>query len=1008
MNQYPKRLIEVDLPIKRISEHARREKDMRSGHVPLMAIWPATRPTTACRAVICASLWFDPADERCPEQFRKTVRDEMRKWGRDHRDLMSAESFQRFEAANKDSKKYEDNENLRFLLLDFIADFANWDNSTSTPYLDVSRRLTENSHIANGGETGTRPLVVDPFAGGGAIPMEALRIGADSYAGDLNPIASNIQRVVLDIAPRFREKLRPIISEAAQSILPDFKARLADFYPLEANGNIPIAYLWAKTILSEDPSAQTPVEVPMLRSLVLAKKGDKSVALRFVRDNENKIVCDTIEKTFSDSRRLIVRRPRLEIIEGKAAQRPEKGTLARGSVTCPVTGYTTPVSSVRKQLIKRAGGANDSLLYAVVSKPPSGRGRSFRVSTDADLEAFANAEVFLKELSLKDIPSEPIPLMSGVFNAPLYGHEIWSSLFNPRQLIAHVSFIDSVRKFLSNIQENALKQSVAAIFGLLLNKLVDLNSAMCVWQVNTPNAAHAFGRWALPMITDFAEINPLAEAGGSPENSLRRLLIGLDTVVAGDFQPGQVSLTTATSLPLPDDSVTGFFTDPPYYNAIPYADLSDYFYVWSKRLLHDIFPDAFGFPEAPKNEEICEMAGWDPIRFGNKNAQYFEDEMTRALEEGRRVLRPDGIASIVFAHKSTTGWEAMLQATINSGWIITNSWPIDTEMASRLRAKNSAALASSIYLVCRPREDADGTVRSETGDWRDVLRELPIRIHQWMPRLTREGVVGADAIFACLGPALEIFSQYSSVEKPNGDEVKLGEYLEHVWAAVSKEALNMIFEGADATGFEEDARLTAMWLWTLNAGASDEGQVASDESEENDDSDESSGKKAKASGYVLEFDAARKIAQGLGAHLEDLDSIVEVKGDKATLISVSDRGRDLFGYKESSSTTGKKKKKTKSQGKLFIEMEDDEYETVFGIGGAPKSGETTLDRVHQTMLLFGAGRSEAVKRFLVDDGNGNDERFWRLANALSALYPSGSQEKRWVDGVLARKKGLGF
>ena len=278
-----------------------------------------------------------------------------------------------------------------------------------------------------------------------------------------------------------------------------------------------------------------------------------------------------------------------------------------------------------------------------------------------------------------------------------------------------------------------------------------------------------------------------------------------------------------------------------------------------------------------------------------------------------------------------------------------------------------------------------------------------------MPRLAKEGVVGADAIFACLGPALEIFSRYSSVEKPSGEVVKLREYLEHVWAAVAKEALNMIFSGADTAGFEEDARLTAMWLWTLFSGSSNaEAAEDAEETTEGDDEESSSGGGKKTSGYVLEYDAARKIAQGLGAHLEDLDSIVEVKGDKARLLPVGERARDLFGYEGSSATGGKKKKKTKAQGKLFTEMEDDEYETVFGVGGAPKSGETTLDRVHQTMLLFGAGRSEAVKRFLVDDGVGNDERFWRLANALSALYPTGSEEKRWVDGVLARKKGLGF
>ena len=186
------------------------------------------------------------------------------------------------------------------------------------------------------------------------------------------------------------------------------------------------------------------------------------------------------------------------------------------------------------------------------------------------------------------------------------------------------------------------------------------------------------------------------------------------------------------------------------------------------------------------------------------------------MRKAGEFFEPDGIGTIVFASKTTASWEAILKAVVDAGWIITGSWPIDTEMEARVAAQGQARLASSVHLVCRPRENPDGSARTdEIGDWRDVLQELPRRIHDWMPRLAEEGVVGADAIFACLGPALEVFSRYSRVEKASGDTVTLKEYLEQVWAAVAKEALTMIFTGADTTGFEEDARLTAMWLWTL-------------------------------------------------------------------------------------------------------------------------------------------------------------------------------------------------
>jgi adenine-specific DNA methylase len=195
--------------------------------------------------------------------------------------------------------------------------------------------------------------------------------------------------------------------------------------------------------------------------------------------------------------------------------------------------------------------------------------------------------------------------------------------------------------------------------------------------------------------------------------------------------------------------------------------------------------------------------------------------MTKALAEGRRVTKPNSLEVVVFANKSTAGWEAQLGAMLDAGWIVTSSWPIDTERSGRLRAHDSAALGSCVHIACRPRENPNGLLRTyEIGDWRHILQELPCRIDEWMPRLADEGVVGADAIVACLGPALEIFSRYSRVEKASGEQVTLKEYLEQVWAAVAKEALNMIFEGGDATGFEEDVRLTAMWLWTLSADSS--------------------------------------------------------------------------------------------------------------------------------------------------------------------------------------------
>ena len=287
-------------------------------------------------------------------------------------------------------------------------------------------------------------------------------------------------------------------------------------------------------------------------------------------------------------------------------------------------------------------------------------------------------------------------------------------------------------------------------------------------------------------------------------------------------------------------------------------------------------------------------------------------------------------------------------------------------------------------------------------------------MHEWMPRLANEGVVGADAIFACLGPALEIFSRYARVEKANGDPVPLKEYLEHVWAAVSKEALSTIFRDADAAGLEPDARLTAMWLWTLGGGkpsapaaADSDDEAEADESE--DEEDEASSKSAATRGFVLEFDAARKIAQGLGIDLAAIPSVVEVKGAKARLLAVAERTRHLFGKAAGPDAPAARGKKKVVQPTLFDGLDgDDASDAGRPELKSPPRGLTMLDRVHQAMILHGASRGELLKRFLVDDGVGGDARFWKLAQSLAALYPPGTDERRWVEGVLARKKGLGL
>jgi adenine-specific DNA methylase len=702
--------------------------------------------------------------------------------------------------------------------------------------------------------------------------------------------------------------------------------------------------------------------------------------------------------------------------EQPKSTRIEDGTVRRSSVTCPVCGYTTPARNVRKQFLHRKGGTADARLLAVVTKESDGS-KSYRIPDKEDLAAVrlaqnrvSNLKVFDNNLSA--IPNEPLPYLRSIFNINLLGVTEWGQLFTPRQALHLATFVRLARAK-SGSDKSEIAIPVATCIGVALDKMADFHTSLARWIYVGEKIGNTFGRQALGIIWDYAEGNPLGDISGSWDRCVDYLVKVIEHIATvGTI--GHVEQASAAAHPLPDDSASAFVTDPPYYDLVPYADLSDFFYVWLKRSIGRIHAPLFDAELTPKEGEIVQLAERNPA-YGYKTRENFESLMRRAMEQSRRVLSPDGVGVVFFAHKGTGAWETQLQAMISAGWIIVGSWPLATEREGRLRAIDSAVLASSVQLVCRPRENPDGSVREDQiGDWRDVLQQLPHRIHEWMPRLAEEGVVGADAIFACLGPALEIFSRYSRVEKASGEAVTLKEYLEQVWAAVAKEALNMIFTGADASGFEEDARLTAMWLWTLNAsknGATDE--LAAPEpsaeggSDADDADDETSSKKSPTGGFVLEYDAARKIAQGLGAHLEDLQSLVEICGDTARLLPVAARAQHLFGKDAGKAAPARRKREPQMD--LFKAMQTQEgSESTFGDTKVDRIGATTLDRIHQSMILFAAGRGEALKRFLVEDGAGTDQRFWRLAQALSALYPASTEEKRWVDGVLARKKGLGF
>jgi putative DNA methylase len=1033
---YPRRLIEVDLPIKAISAHARREKSIRHGHISTLHIWWARRPLAACRAVLCAALWPDPADEACPPAFRQAAALALANFAEQVRSDsqlagLCKEHWTRWVRTTLTSLRPDDPAawaDMRYALLDFIADFANWDASSVPAFLETARLLTHTAHLALSGqvsafsfqpsavsdlasqiknlksdiENAPRPLVVDPFAGGGSIPLEALRIGADAFASDLNPVAVLLNKVVLEYIPKYGNYEFGMMNDEGQEVVlhglaeavrywgnwikGQAEVELAAFYPKDPDGATPIAYLWARTITCEGPGCGA--KIPLIRNLQLTRKGTKWCIALKPRSKHIEIT----------------------VIEGIAKDLP---TARSGSATCPCCGYTTPAKSVRAQLSQKRGGSREPRLFAVYVERDGLR--YFRNPTEADLLAFdlacnASDDNLLPKEKIN--PVRPYKNSRGVSAITRIGIIEFGDLYNPRQALLLFCLQDLVLNINLSDRDSDFNCALVTLLHFIVSRYIFQNCSLSRWNATGAKIEGAFGKQALQVVWDFAEANPFSNGSANWGNALEWVA---EIIGANSNPPGSstVVLAPAQSQILPDEIAHAFVTDPPYFAAIPYADLSNVFYVWERKLIEKFYPDLYVKELVNQQDEIIVTNANLGAGGQIKSPQYFQQEMAKAFSSARVSLLPDGIGVIVFADSTTQSWEAILGSIIDAGWIVTSSWPIDTELQNRTQAQGSASLQSSIHIVCRPREDIDGKLLTKVGDWRDVLAELPERIHAWLPRLAQEGVVGADAIFACLGPALEIFSRYSRVEKASGEQVTLKEYLEVVWAEVARQALGMIFEGADASGFEEDARLTAMWLWTLNSGQrlaiSDQRSAASQgEMLEEEVDEETEVEKGAAGGYILEYDAARKIAQGLGAHLERLEALVEVKGDKARLFSVSERAHTLFG-KQEDVLLGKRKKKGTGQLSLFNVLDEAEAgQSGWSEAFTSPAGATSLDQLHQTMLLFASGRGEALKRFLVEDGVGKDQRIWRLAQALSALYPAGSEEKRWVDGVLARKKGLGF
>ncbi len=982
-----KRLAEVDFPIAEVSRHAVREKSIRHGHPSTLHLWWARRPLASSRAVLMALLLPDPCDPCCPEEFKTEARRILLGMASKPQGWMTA---------------IASDEGLRRTILQFIANFANWDNAGERRYLEVGRGLVKAAH------GGSLPLVVDPFAGGGSIPMEALRLGCEAFASDLNPVACLILKVMLEVIPRHGRALADELRQVGSEVKRQVEQELAELYPSDLDGATPIAYLWARTVRCEAPNCGA--EIPLMRSFWLCRNTKRKRALRhWVKRSTG--TWPQIE---------------FEVFEPKNDKDVHSGSVTRAKATCFSCGAVLPPGRVRVQLAAERGGADvvfdgngqrvgGARLMVVVTLRPGQTGRHYRLPTSADYAVVRQAQQRVANIlddwehsgrqGLCPVPDEPTPVGGGsgagrAFSVHRYGMVKWGDLFTARQKVA----LATLEKIVQGTSVEKCREVMAIVVDRCANQLSHLSR----WHVPGEKVEGTYSRQTLPMVWDYAEVNPLGSSTGSYDGALDwvvKVVQSTPLSVVGQVQPAD-----AAHHPLPNESASVWFTDPPYYDAIPYADLSDFFLVWLKRVLpdHSLLRDPSD-AQNPLSPKVAEAVQDETKHVDGrpKDREWFENVMGHVFAEGRRVLTEDGIGSVVFAHKTTEGWEALLAGMIRGGWTITGSWPIATEMRSRLRARDSAALATSVHLVCRPRP-----LDAAVGDWADVLRELPRRVADWMERLQGEGIRGADLVFACVGPALEIFSRYCTVETADGHEVGLADYLEKVWEVVGRAALEQVLGTVEppmndglAGALEEDARLTALFLWTLQNTFTPTANIDSDGEVEK------AVAKVSSKGFSLPFDVVRRFAQPMGIDLATWTGrIIGQNKGVVRLLPVSERAKDLFGDDGTNAAADWIESDSAAYltPSLFPEIDGLREFRVLGRGGRniydsdpelQHTDATTLDHVHAAMLLQDSGHSNALRSLIVAEKERGPD-FLKLANALSALYPRGSQEKRLLDAML--------
>jgi adenine-specific DNA methylase len=900
-----KRFIEESFPVKEVSIESAREKNIRHGHISTLHIWWARRPLASSRAT-------------------------------NYTALIPAVSPDDKEEINK--KK------------DFIIEFSKWENSLNS---DLIKQAREDILKANNGKP---PKVLDPFGGGGAIPLEALRLGCETYSNDYNPVAVLIQKCTLEYPQKygkpfkiknnpsalfpelkkqetieFDSKIVPNrllydVEKWSNWVLKETKKEINRFYPPESEGSIPVGYVWARTIPCQNPSCGA--EIPLMRQFWLANKKNKKVTLFTYIEGKRiyfKIIGDGYEKV-------------------PLGFNPAQGTVARAIVICPVCGNVIDAKTTRKLFQEGKAGQR---IVAVVLHHPKKQGKTYRLVTEKDLEIFREAENYLEEKRTKlmeewgidPVPDEEINYLKDKTDELYstrclkYGIITWGDLFNSRQKLSLITFIERVRlAYKKMIEEGYNKEYAKAVESYLafaIDRQADYNSTLSRWVSHGGFIGNTFTRQALPMVWDYFELCPWSGATGDWNSAMNWILRVIEHFSHTSQFPATISQFSAISIPYPDDYFDAVFTDPPYYDNINYAELSDFFYVWLKRTIGDLYPDLFATPLVPKSQEIVA----NPIRQGgqHKAKAFFESMLKKSFQEIYRVLKPNKIVTIVYAHKSTSGWETLINSLLDSGLVVTGAWPINTEMVSKLNAQGTASLMSSIYIIARKMK------RESTGFYNNIKEELKTYLYDKLERLWSEGISGADFFISAIGSAIEIFGKYEKIIDYEGNIIRASQMLSDVRRITTDYAVHQILHNGFAGDISNLTRFYVLYRWSYG--------------------------EAK-----LHFDEARKLSTSANVALEkewDRPSFIKKEKEFIRVLGPQDRKVEEF-----------------------------------------KNSSELIDVLHAVLLLWEKGRRNEMITLLKESGYGKSDAFYRVAQTISETLLNESKEKKLLDGFLSGKMRL--